>query len=195
MSRVIADISMSLDGYVAGPGADREHGLGVGGEPLHTWAIDSDDPVDVDVLSASTEESGAVVMGRRLFDFIDGPNGWNASMGYGAAHAAAPPFFVVTHNAPEKIRLTLPFTFVTDGLPAALEKARAAAGDRDVFVMGGGDTVGQCVDAGLVDELRIHLSPIVLGSGTPLFTGRTRRPMTQRSARVSRTATHLTYTF
>jgi dihydrofolate reductase len=195
MTKIIADISMSLDGYVTGPDPSEEHGLGLGGEPLHTWAIDSDDPIDVDVLSATTEESGAVVMGRRLFDFIDGPTGWDDTMGYGAAHAATPPFFVVTHAQPETVRLGLSFTFVTEGLPAALAKASAAAGGKDVFVMGGGDIVGQCVDAGLVDELRIHLSPIILGSGTPLLTGRTRHLMTQRSVRVSATATHLVYTF
>jgi dihydrofolate reductase len=82
---------------------------------------------------------------------------------------------------------------VTDGPGAAIDQARAAAGPKDVFVMGGGDVVRQCVDTGLADELLIHLAPIVLGSGTPLFTGSSRRQLVQRSVRFSTTATHLTY--
>ena len=103
--RIIADISISLDGFVTGPDPDLEHGLGVGGAPLHTWAAGSDDPVDAEVLRDSTEQTGAVVMGRRLFDIIDGPNGWNDEMAYGAGHAATPPVFVVTHDPPATTRL------------------------------------------------------------------------------------------
>ncbi|MET0628233.1 MAG: dihydrofolate reductase family protein [Acidimicrobiia bacterium] len=183
---------MSLDGFVTGPDPDLEHGLGHGGEPLHEWVF-SDDPVDAEVLRDSTASSGAVLMGRRLFDIIDGPNGWNDEMGYGAGHAAHPPFFVVTHTAPERVRLDLDFTFVTDGMAAAIERARAAAGDGDVVVMGGGDVVRQCVDDGLVDELRIHLAPIILGAGTPLFGAGDIQQLVQRSVRVSSHATHLTY--
>lgn len=193
MTKVIADISMSLDGFVTGPDPDLAHGLGHGGEPLHTWAMDSGDPVDAAVLRDATEASGAVIMGRRLFDIIDGPGGWSDDMGYGAAHAATPPFFVVTHQAPDEVRLTMPFTFVTDGPAAAVEQARAAAGTKDVIVMGGGDVIYQCIEAGLLDELRIHLAPIVLGAGTPLFTGKGRHELVQRDVTVSSTATHLTY--
>jgi dihydrofolate reductase len=193
MTKVVADISMSLDGFVTGPDPDVEHGLGEGGEALHTWAIDSTSDVDAEVLREATESSGAVVMGRRLFDVVDGPHGWNDEMGYGAGLAATPPFFVVTHSVPEQVRLGLRFTFVTEGIEAAIDQARAAAGDKDVVVMGGGDVVRQCVDLGLADELRIHLAPIVLGSGTPLFAGCGRRPLVQRAVRVSPTATHLTY--
>jgi dihydrofolate reductase len=192
-TKVVADITMSLDGFVTGPDPDLDHGLGHGGEPLHDWVF-GDDPVDAQVLRESTDASGAVVMGRRLFDIIDGPNGWNDEMGYGAEHAANPPFFVVTHSAPEKVRLDLDFTFVTDGLAAAITRARAAAGDKDVVVMGGGDVVNQCVADGLVDELRIHLAPIILGAGTPLFDGENRRQLVQRSVLASSNATHLTYT-
>jgi dihydrofolate reductase len=194
MTRVIADISMSLDGFVTGPRPDVEHGLGLDADALHTWALQSEDPVDLDVLRESTEATGAVVMGRRLFDIVDGPDGWDEAMGYGAHHAASPRFFVVTHVAPEATRLDLEFEFVTDGIDAAVEQARAAAAaaGKDVFVMGGADVVRQCVHNGLVDELRIHLAAVVLGSGTPLFDGR-RCELTQRSVRVSTTATHLTY--
>ena len=115
MTKVVADISMSLDGFVTGPDPDLQHGLGRGGEPLHSWAVDSDAEVDAEVLHEATERSGAVVMGRRLFDIIDGPGGWNDEMGYGAGLVGTPPFFVVTHYAPERVRLGLRFTFVTDG--------------------------------------------------------------------------------
>ena len=192
MTKVVADISMSLDGFVTGPGADAANGLGIGGEPIHSWVMDADE-VDTDVLREATEMSGAVVMGRRLFDVVDGPDGWNDEMGYGAGLAATPPFFVVTHSPPAQVRLGLRFTFVTGGVAQAVEQARAAAGDKAVVVMGGGEVIRQCLDAGLVDELRIHLSPIVLGAGTPLFAGSGRHEMVQRSARVSTNATHLTY--
>ena len=192
MAKVIADITMSIDGFVTGPDPDLEHGLGHGGEPLHTWAF-SDDDVDAQVLAQSTERSGAVVMGRRLFDIIDGPDGWNDEVGYGAKQVGTPPFFVVTHAKPASIRLALDFTFVTDGLASAIRLAQAAAGAKDVVVMGGGDVVRQCVDDGLADELVLHLAPIVLGAGTPLFAGAARRELQQREVRVSPYATHLTY--
>ena len=192
MTKVIADITMSIDGFVTGPDPDLEHGLGHGGEPLHVWVF-SDDEVDAQILEESTERSGAVVMGRRLFDIIDGPHGWNDEMGYGAKHAGTPPFFVVTHSKPATIRLALDFTFVTEGLASAIRLARAAAGAKDVVVMGGGDVVRQCVDDGLADELVLHLAPIVLAAGTPLFAGATRRELRQREVRVSPHATHLTY--
>ena len=192
MTKVVADITMSLDGFVTGPGADLQHGLGIGGEPLHNWVFQPDD-VDTDVLREAMEISGAVVMGRRLFDIVDGPGGWNDEMGYGAGHAATPPFFVVTHAPPAQVRLGHRFTFVTEGPAAAVEQARPAAGDKAVVVMGGGDVIRQCLDAGVVDELRIHLAPIVLGAGTPLFAGAGRHEMVQRAVRVSANATHLVY--
>jgi dihydrofolate reductase len=193
MTKVIADISLSLDGFVTGPDAGPEQGLGRGGEALHTWAVESDDPVDAEVLREATEASGAVIMGRRLFDIVDAPAGWNDEMGYGAELAATPPFFVVTHHPPERIRLGLDFTFVPEGLPAAVDQAREVAADKDVVVMGGGDVVGQCVDQGLIEELRLHLAPVVLGGGTPLFTAGRQRRLRQLSVRSSPVATHLTY--
>ncbi len=195
MTIVVADISVSLDGFVTGPDAGPDNGLGTGGEPLHTWVLDSDDPVDAEVLARSTERSGAVVMGRNLFDVIDAPSGWNDDMGYGAGHASRPPFFVVTHDPPAAVRLAglgLDFTFVTDGVASAVEQARAAAGGGDVVVMGGGDVVRQVVEEGLADELRIHLAPVILGGGTPLF-GTARTELTQTSSVASRFATHVTY--
>jgi dihydrofolate reductase len=192
VTRVVADITMSLDGYVTGPDPSPRNGLGDGGEPLHIWAMQPDD-VDAEVLQQATDRSGAVIMGRRLFDVIDGPDGWNDEMGYGAGLAATPPFIVVTHAPPKKVRLDLRFAFVTDGVEAAIEQARTAAGDKDVVIMGGGDVIRQCVDAGLVEELSVHLAPILLGGGTPLFAGSGRRELVQRSVRVSSNATHVVY--
>ena len=192
MTKVVADITMSLDGYVTGPDPDLEHGLGRGGEPLHTWVF-SDDPVDSVELRTGTERSGAVVMGRRLFDIVDGPHGWDDEVGYGARETGSPPFFVVTGVAPESRRLELDFTFVTDGVASAIDRARVAAGAKDVVIMGGGDVIAQALDAGLVDELHLHLSPIVLGDGTPLFHGVGRIEMRQTDVQVSPNATHLTY--
>jgi dihydrofolate reductase len=193
MTKVIGDITMSLDGFVTGPGADLEHGLGRDADGLHAWAIESDDPVDRDVLQRHTEDSGAVLMGRRTFDTVDGPYGWSDERGYGADRAATPPFFVVTSTRPAAVRLPLDFTFVLDGPAAAVDLAYDAAGDGDVFVMGGGALVAGCLDDGLLDELRIHLSPEVLGAGTPLFGDVSRHRLRQRSVEVSPVATHLVY--
>jgi dihydrofolate reductase len=195
MGRVIGDITMSLDGFVTGPEPDVEHGLGRNAEGLHAWALESEDPVDRDQLRSITADTGAVVMGRKTFDTVDGPDGWNADLGYGADQNARPPFYVVTSTRPEKVRLagSHDFTFVLDGPAAAVDAARQAAGDRNVYVMGGGSLVGGCLAAGLLDVLRLHLSPEVLGAGTPLFAGVGRHRLVQRDVRVSASATHLTY--
>lgn len=192
MTIVVADISVSLDGFVTGPDAGPDNGLGTGGEPLHGWVLASEDPLDSDILDHSAERSGAVVMGRNLFDVVDAPSGWSDDMGDGAGQAARPPFFVVTHSPPADVRLGLDFRFVGD-VPTAIEQAKDVAGDKDVFLMGGGQIIRQSVDSGLVDELVLHLSPVVLGAGTPLFVGATRRELVQREVRASRTAVHLTY--
>lgn len=201
MTRIIADISVSLDGFVAGPAPGPEGGLGVGGDALHTWAF-SGDPEDRRMLSEGTARSGAVVLGRRLFDVVDGPDGWNDEVGYGAAEVGTPAFVVVTSSVPERVRRAdLDWRFVTTGLPdaVALARKRAEAAsaetgkDLDVVLMGGGATVGSAVDAGLVDALVPHLSPVVLGAGTPLFTGAVPRTLVQRRVIPTSTATHLLY--
>ncbi|MFG3025269.1 dihydrofolate reductase family protein [Streptomyces sp. NPDC048254] len=201
MTRIIADISVSLDGFVTGPDPGPDNGLGTGGEALHTWAF-SDDPDDHRFLREGTARSGAVVLGRRLFDIVDGPNGWDDTIGYGAGEVGKPAFVVVTSSPPQSVRLTgLDWTFVTTGLhdavTAARERAEAASSasgkDLDVVLMGGGATVGAALDAGLVDVLSLHLAPVVLGTGTPLFTGGTPRTLVQRSVTSTSTATHLTY--
>jgi dihydrofolate reductase len=192
MTKVVADITMSLDGYVTGPDPDVEHGLGHGGEPLHDWVMDPDD-VDARELQTSFDRSGAVIMGRNLFDVVDAPEGWSDEMGYGAQHAGRPPFFVVTHSRPEAVRLQLDFTFVTGGVTAAVEQARPAAGEKDVFIMGGGDVIAQAIEAGVVDELNLHIAPMVVGDGVPLFRGLSLRQFRQSDVRVSRNANHVTY--
>lgn len=196
MSKVIADISMSLDGYVTAPGAGPEHGLGVDGEGIHGWVLEEPrSPVDEEVLGRSFEATGAVVMGRRLFDVVDGPHGWSDEIGYGhdQDQSAAPPCFVVTHQVPEQVRLASRFRFVTDGVAAAVEEARATAGGKDVFVMGGANVIDQALSAGLVDELRIHLSPLLTGGGTRLFDLVRPTTLAQREVLQSPRATHLVY--
>ncbi len=185
MTLVIGDITVSLDGFVAG----SDDGV----EAIHAWALHSADPVDRGVLERHAAASGAVVMGRRTFDDVD--RGWRDGMGYGAALDARPPFFVVTRTPPERHRLaaTHDCSFVTDGPAAAIHQARAAAGDRDVFVMGGGALVGSCLRDALLDELRLHVAPEVLGGGTPLFAAVGRHRLEQTSVEASRTCTHLTH--
>jgi dihydrofolate reductase len=196
MTKVIADITMSLDGYVTGAGADPQHGLG-DAEELHAWVMDQDE-TDTDVLERATARSGAVIMGRRLFDTIDGPDGWSAEMGYGAQFAGAPPYVVVTHHPPDDVRLTrelgLSFTFVDD-VAGAVEQARSAIDDdgKDVVIMGGGNVIAQAIELDLLDELHLHIAPLIVGAGTPMFPASTRQQYRQREVRTSRNAVHVSY--
>ena len=201
MSRplVVCDITMSLDGYVTGPDPGPDAGLGRGrGDELHRWVF-SGHPVDQRVLDESMAASGAVVMGRNLFDVVDGPGGWSEEVGYGAgagAGAEQPPFIVVTHEppAPSAVRLQhLSFTFETSVAAAVAAASTAAPAGTQVVVMGGGSVVGQVLADGLCDELRIHLAPVVLGAGTPLFRPDRDVSLVQRDVVASPSATHLTY--
>jgi dihydrofolate reductase len=192
MAKVVADISVSLDGFVTGPDPGPDQGLGHGGEGLHVWALEPD-TVDGEVLDEAVDATGVVVMGRRLFDIIDAPDGWNDEMGYGAARATQPPLLVVTRTPPPEARLAHRTTFIVDGIGSAVSKGVAMAGDRDVVVMGGAQTVRTAIEAGVVTELRLHLSPVILGSGTPLFAGNAPRSLRQIHVRASAHATHLTY--
>jgi dihydrofolate reductase len=201
MTRIVADITMSLDGFVTGPNAGPGNGLGDGGEALHRWVF-AGDPEDDRILKDGTERSGAVIMGRSLFDVIDAPDGWSDDLGYGAHEVGRPPFFVVTSTPPAEVRLSgLDWTFVTTGLADAIAQARekaeaasAASGrDVDVVLMGGGALIGFAVSAGLVDVFSLHVSPLILGGGTPLFEGAARRELVQRSVVVTPYATHITY--
>lgn len=183
MGTVLIDITMSLDGFVTGPDAGLDRGLGIGGEPLHAWL--DEEPAIIDRMYA---ETGAVLMGRRTFDFVDGPNGW------GEQSPGAPPVFVVTSNPPSRTRLGARFIFETD-LKDALTHAKAAAGEKDVVIMGGGHLCRQYLYAGLVDRLCVHVAPIVLGDGTPLFERTAMAPirLVQEDATMGPSATHVTY--
>jgi dihydrofolate reductase len=169
-SQVVIDISMSLDGFVTGPNADLDNGLGDDGEVLHIWALEGD-AADRAVLDGQFVRTGAVIQGRKLFDIIDGPHGWSDEMGYGAQPEGdtAPPIFVVTHSMPGKTRLGDRFNFVTDGVESAVQQAQAVAKGKDVVVMGGGEICHRVLAAGLADILRVHVAPVVLGDGTRLF--------------------------
>jgi dihydrofolate reductase len=191
MSEIVVDISMSLDGFVTGPDAGPGQGLGRGGDAIHGWVYDPDSEVDQRILADSVTNTGAVILGRNLFDVVDAPDGWSDDMGYGAQHAARPPMFVVTHRPPAQARL--PFWTFVGSVEEAVEQGRAVAGDKDVFVMGGGDVINQVVALGLADRIQIHLSPVLVGDGTPLFRGGELRELEQVDVQVSPHATHLTY--
>jgi dihydrofolate reductase len=192
--KVIADISMSLDGYVTGEGAGVGHGLGDAPE-VHAWVTDQD-KVDTEILAASTTATGAVIMGRGLFDVVNAPDGWNEEMGYGADQVGTPPFVVVTHHPLSEVRLEselgLSVSFV-EGMAEAVREAKSLATDGDIFIMGGGDVIGQAIEHGLADELRLHIAPFIAGGGTPLFKPGTRQHYRQGDVRASRNAVHVTY--
>src|SRR5215207_1440997 len=194
MADVVIDISVSVDGFVTGPDAGPGRGLGVGGEPLHTWAFEGDE-ADKRVLESAAAATGAVLMGRRTFDVVDAPDGWSGDLGYGAERdqSAAPPNFVVTHAVPGTVRLSDRFTFVTTGVADAVAQARAAAGDKLVCIMGGAELAREALRLSLVDELRLHLAPILLGDGTRLFdrTSGSPVPLEQVAAVHTATAAHL----
>ena len=186
MGKVVAEISTSLDGYVAGPNPTLENPLGEGGDQLHEWAVrlkswrethglpDGESGPDDELLAESVAATGAVVMGRQMFSGGEGPweddanaNGW-----WGDEPPFHKPVFVLTHHAREPLVLKgTTFTFVTDGLDSAIDDARAAAAEQDVLVAGGADTIDQAISAGLVDELQLHLAPVLLGAGARLFDG------------------------
>ena len=197
MRTVVADISMSLDGFVTGPEPDAERGLGHGGEAIQQWVFQShSSPQDRHVLETAGEATGAVIMGRRTFDFVDGPRGWDQEINYAYDHPTPshPPVFVVTHQAPAQSRLTGGFTFITEGVEAAVTAAREAAGAGETVIMGGAEVIGQALTGGLVNQLRIHLSPVLMGAGTPLFDLVDERLLlNQADVVVTPHATHLTY--
>ena len=162
MGKVVLSASMSLDGFMAGPDVGVEHPMGVGGERLHEWLFDesAEGQLDAEVAREMSAAVGAVVIGRRTFDV--GLEPWG-DVPYPV------PCFVLTHESREDLSMTSgTFAFVDGAIPNAFELAQAAAGERDVLLMGG--SVGQqFLDAGLVDEIAIQLVPVLLGAGTRLF--------------------------
>ncbi|MFC4055285.1 dihydrofolate reductase family protein [Actinomadura syzygii] len=193
MSKVTCDIAVSADGYAAGPNQRLDEPLGDGGERLHRWMFE-----EPDAHAAVIEEitaAGAFVMGRNMFTAgrgdwdLDWTGWWGDEPPY---HA---PVFVLTHHPREKVEMKggTTFHFVTDGIESALARAKEAAGDLDVAIAGGAHTVDQYLAAGLIDELRLHIAPIVLGEGERLFTGV--GDLALRPVRVAHTdlVTHVTY--
>jgi dihydrofolate reductase len=164
MGQVMSGISMSLDGFVAGPNVRREQQLGDGGNVLFRWLI-SPSPEDAAVLDEMRQEVGAIVMGRLSYDLAEGDGGWGDGGPAGPA-----PCFVLTHQPPAQSSVRAPdvFTFVTDGIESAVAQAKAVAGDKVVGVHGA-SAAQQCLAAGLLDEIQLHLAPVLLGSGTRLF--------------------------
>jgi dihydrofolate reductase len=187
VSKLRLRISMSLDGYVAGPDQSVKNPLGVGGERLHEWVVPlaawrtthGKQGGEVNPSSAVVEESlvnvGATIMGRNMFGGHPGP--WDAQKPWNGWWGVNPPFhhpvFVLTHHtrAPLKMEGGTTFTFVTDGIESALEQARRAAAGKDVALAGGAKAAQEYLVAGLVDEMEISLAPTLLGAGERLFDG------------------------
>jgi len=200
---VTADLAITLDGYVAGPNVTLDNPGGDGAEPIFDWIHNlaswrerqgmtgGEENRDSELMREWFDATGAVVMGRTMYD--TGEEFWGDNPPFRT------PVFVLTHRP----RPTLvkeggtTFTFVTDGIHSALERARAAAGDRNVDIGGGADTVRQYLAAGLVDELQLHVVPTLLGGGLRLFEGPGARRRDLEQVRVVETplATHLKYRF
>jgi len=201
VAKVTFDISMSLDGFITGPNDSVEQGLGEGGEQLHRWLYDLDSwrerhgldggesTRDAEILDEAFRNVGAVVIGRRMFDIAEEEWGDNPPF-----HV---PVFIVTHRPRQTIVKEggTSYIFVTEGVEAASEQARAAAGDKDISIGGGADIIQQFLKAGMVDELQIHIVPLLLGSGTRLFEQPGLEQVKLERARVvdSPTVTHVKY--
>src|ERR687883_1635912 len=185
MSKLTLNITMSIDGFVAGPDQSPQHPLGVGGEELHEWLVplkafreshgeeggevNASTPFAEDILGGA----GATIMGRNMFG--GGPGPWDESWKgwWGDDPPFHHPVFVLTSHPREPLEMEggTTFHFVTDGIESALAQARAAAGDRDVSIAGGASTIRQYLAAGLIDELRLHVAPLLLGAGERLLDG------------------------
>jgi dihydrofolate reductase len=211
MGQVFAEISMSLDGYVAGPTPSLDDPLGEGGERLHDWVLPTkawrerhgkaggETGPDNEILEEGIARSGATVMGRKMYSGGAGP--WESDPKADGWWGDQPPFqhpvFVLTHHAREPVSRDggTTFTFVTDGIESAVEQAREAAGDKDVSIAGGADVIRQALKAGLVDEVQLHVAPILLGGGVRLLDnlGPGDIDLEQVSAVGSPSVAHLTY--
>jgi dihydrofolate reductase len=211
MTKLVFDVSVSVDGFLAGPNATLTEPLGAGGEALHEWAFvtksfreahgleGGEDGADSDVVGEHVRSIGATLMGRRMFSGGAGPweNDPNANGWWGEEPPFHHPVFVLTHHPREDLVLQggTTFTFVTDGIEAALELARGAAGERDVAVAGGANVIQQYLEAGLVDEFQLHVAPVLLGAGVRLFGDRPAEPLRVVRSRVigSPGVAHLRY--
>jgi len=209
MTKLRLDISMSLDGFVAGPDRTVEAPLGEGGMQLHEWVFglatwmeshgvegEGATGPDDDLIKEQIAQPGAVLMGRRMFS--GGEGAWEDDPMANGWWGDTPPFhmsvFVLTHNAREPLVLgDTTFFFATDGVESALEQARAAAGEKDVAVAGGANVVQQCLRAGLLDELQVHIAPVLLGRGVRLFADGEQGKLEIMRVVRSPTVTHIKY--
>jgi dihydrofolate reductase len=182
---VVLWVSISLDGYAAGPDVGEANPLGVGGESLHDWMFTATTDADRDILARHNARVGAVVVGRRTFDL--GLKYWG-----GTPYPA--PSFVVTHRAqPPMPTANGTFTFVTDGVTSAVQQAKQAAGEKNVILMGA-EVARQALAAGLVDRVDLQLVPMLLGGGERIFDGLgTELRFRQRGPAVTTSVTHLSY--
>jgi dihydrofolate reductase len=185
MATVEANISMSLDGFITGPHVDRYPGLGQGGEALHAW-IEERRSTDL-AIGEGREIAGSVITSRKVYEETAG---WGNEDGFFRL-----PVFVLTHHPHDVVALgRTTFTFVTEGIERAVEQASAAAGDKRVHVMGGACVIQQALAAGLVDELFLHVAPVLLTAGTRLFEHLGGPIQLERVEVIeSRYATHLRY--
>ncbi|ADD43233.1 dihydrofolate reductase family protein [Stackebrandtia nassauensis] len=164
MNTVIFDISMSLDGYISAANRTADEPNGEGSHVLHDWVFADGDPANEALVASGWDNIGAVIAGRATYDLsvpywqADGPSG-----------PARRPVIVVTHNAPRHSPEDGVYEFVTDGIEAALARATAVAGNGDVTVMGGAALGRQFIEAGLLDEISLHVAPVLFGDGTRLF--------------------------
>jgi dihydrofolate reductase len=163
MGKVISEISMSLDGYITGPNVRAGNGMGDGGESLHDWRFDAKTETDAAIEDEINSTTGAVILGKGMFDVGFEP--------WGDPPPFRMPVFVITHEARDPLPMQggTTYIFVSEGIEAALDQARAAAGDKNVGIWGGAHIIRQYLEAGLLDEMRIHLVPILLGGGVRLF--------------------------
>jgi dihydrofolate reductase len=192
--RVVCDISISTDGYVAGTDQRADKPFGDGPiELLHAWMFDTPDEnkAEIDQIVAA----GAFVMGRNMFGPIRGDWDLDWTGWWGPNPPYHGPVFVLTHHSREPLTMDggTTFTFITDGIEAALTQARAAAGDRDVAIAGGASTVNQYLAAGLIDELHTHVAPGTLGAGERLFDNVGPLRLELQSARAASLVTHIDY--
>jgi dihydrofolate reductase len=193
MGRVVCDIAVSADGYVAGPNQTEDRPFGDGPvEELHAWLFEDEEnaPVLEQIVGAS-----AYIMGRNMFGPVRGAwdRDWRGWWGEDPPYHAA--VFVLTHHPREPLAMQggTTFTFVTDGIESALAQARTAADDRDVAIAGGAATINQYLAAGLIDELRLHIAAVLLGDGERLFAGVPGRRLEQVSTQPARRGTHVAY--
>jgi dihydrofolate reductase len=198
MSRVTCHMSISLDGFVAGPEQSRENPIGLDGLKLHQWHFNADEPgheADAGVRDRIVGGRGAFVMGRNMFGPIRGewdPD-WRGWWGEDPPYHA--PVFVLTHYPHDPIEMQggTTFHFVTDGIESALAQARAAAGDRDVDVAGGASAVRQAFAVGAIDDLTLDIVPVLLGQGERLFDGVTDPGLEPVEVVATPWATHVRY--